>query len=844
MRKLLFLTSNAILFVLICSFLLSAQIVINEFSASNLNQYTDNNGKYEDWIELYNASGSSFSLNGYYLSDDSINNKQWQFSSSATIAGNGFLRVWASGRNITGTQNHTNFKLKQTKNSGEYVVLSDPSGTIVDIIKILKKTQLGHSYGRTTNGAGTWSIFTTPTPNASNNTSTAYTRYADRPDFSDTAGFYSSPVTVTITSTESGADIHYTLDGSVPTVASTLYTSPVIISSTKVLKAITISSDVDVLPSFIEFSTFFINEDHTLPVVSITGTQLSQLANGNETLKPIGSFEYFNLNKSRSAKTYGEFNSHGQDSWVLSQRSLDFVSRDEMGYNHSIEEQLFKESSRKDFQRVILRASGDDNYPADYNPDNVGSAHIRDAYVHMLAKKGGLNLDVRTAAKSIVYLNAQYWGVYDLREVPDDHDYTDYYYGQGKYEIQYILTWGSTWAEYGGNQALTDWANLYNYILNNSMAVQSNYDYVAGQLDVTSLTDYVLVNMFSVCSDWLNYNTGWWRGLNPSGTHQKWGYILWDNDATFGHYINYTDIPNTAYNALPCDPEALYLQSWSDPEGHTHIIERLRQNPGFNQYYITRQLDLWNTVFSCDNMLGQLDSIITLLAPEMDRHSSRWGGDYNEWEANVQNLRDYISNRCIALTNGFINCYSLNGPYNLTLNSDTAGTGIKLNSMTINNFPWTGNYFGGVEMKLEAITNGNQFINWTSSNNSVIDPNAASTVISVNLSADETITSHYNLVSVNEKNMEGTMVTAYPTVFDETTTVEFTLEKSLPVSIKLYSLLGKEVAEIVSPKQNFRQGKYSFNINFSKTTLPSGIYLLGFRAGDFRQNIKLVYSTK
>ena len=67
---------------------------------------------------------------------------------------------------------------------------------------------------------------------------------------------------------------------------------------------------------------------------------------------------------------------------------------------------------------VILRAAGDDNFPADYNPDNAGSAHVRDAYVHMLAKKGGMDLDVRNAEKVIVYLNGQYWGVYDIRKIP------------------------------------------------------------------------------------------------------------------------------------------------------------------------------------------------------------------------------------------------------------------------------------------------------------------------------------------------------------------------------------------------------------------------------------------
>lgn len=145
---------------------------------------------------------------------------------------------------------------------------------------------------------------------------------------------------------------------------------------------------------------------------------------------------------------------------------------------------------------MILRAAGDDNYPAAHHASNDGSAHIRDAYVQNLAKEGGLSLDVRTAEKCIVYLNGKYWGVYDMREKPDDHDYTNYNYGQGKYDLQYILTWGTTWAEYGGNKALSDWSTLYNYIMSNNMADSAKYAHVDSLLDVKSLADYMIVNSY------------------------------------------------------------------------------------------------------------------------------------------------------------------------------------------------------------------------------------------------------------------------------------------------------------------------------------------------------------
>src|ERR1044071_6889464 len=77
-----------------------AQVVINEFSCSNLNQFVDDHSDYEDWIELYNTSASAINMAGYYLSDDSLNNIKWQIPAGITIGANGFLRFWTSGRNV------------------------------------------------------------------------------------------------------------------------------------------------------------------------------------------------------------------------------------------------------------------------------------------------------------------------------------------------------------------------------------------------------------------------------------------------------------------------------------------------------------------------------------------------------------------------------------------------------------------------------------------------------------------------------------------------------------------------------------------------------------------------
>ncbi|HMU70766.1 MAG TPA: lamin tail domain-containing protein, partial [Chitinophagales bacterium] len=402
---------------IICA--MQAQIVINEYSASNWKQFVDNHNDYEDWIEIYNAGDMILNIGGYHISDNADNITKWTFPSPTYITPHGFIRLWCSGRDtIQGDNYHLNFKLTQTKNSPDQIIVSNAAGAILDSLTI-QLTLTHHSRARSTDGATEWKICTAPTPNASNNTTVMYNAYTSRPDFSIAGGLFDAPLMVGISPPDVNCTIHYTLDGTEPKQDDPVYTDSIFIASTTVLKARSFSSDPDILPGKLEFMTYFVNVHHTLPIVSIAGDTLLELANGDADLEPIGSIEVFGVDGDSKTRSYGELNSHGQDSWANDQRSIDWVSRDEFGYSRALKEKFFAQSDREDFQRMIFRAAGDDNYPAAHHTANLGSTHLRDDYIQMLAKEDNLDLDVRTSARCIVYLNGQYWGVYSFREKTD-----------------------------------------------------------------------------------------------------------------------------------------------------------------------------------------------------------------------------------------------------------------------------------------------------------------------------------------------------------------------------------------------------------------------------------------
>lgn len=816
--------------ILLMSVQLSAQVYINEYSCSNLKNFNDIYQKTEDWIELYNASENEADISGYSLSDRADKPQKWQFPAGSVIAGKGFLLVWASGRDtLTEGEYHTNFRLSQT--GDEALLLSDAQGNILEQ-HALFVTQTEHSYGRQQDGSNAWGIFTAPTLQSSNNDTPFFITYAPKVVFSAAAGRYTDSVTVAMSTSVENTTIRYTTDGSLPDSNAAIYSEPLLISSNTVLKAAAFVDFPTILPGFVEYATYFINESHHLPIISISGSYMLNLVNGDNTLHPVGAFEYFDKDFNLITRAYGEFNSHGKDSWVCDQRAVDFISRDEMGYSAALQHKIFATSDRTEFQRIIIRASGDDNYPCGNNDYNKGSAHMRDGYIHNLAERGDMHLDLRRSERIILYVNGQYWGVYELREIPDEHDYTDYYYKQDKYDLQYILTWGNTWAEYGGDQALSDFSDLRYFILNKDMSDSSNFNQVDSLLNIKSLIDYVLVNSFTVCSDWLNYNTGVWRGLNPKGDHKKWGYILWDNDATFGFYLNYTGIPDTGALADVCNTEIL-TADWQDPEKHISILNKLLENPSVRTYYINRQNDLLNTVFSCDNMLNYLNTYTALIKPEMERHAQRWYGTYEGWTANVAKLQHFIENRCEVLHQSLNDCYDLTGPFAVTFDQNPRDVGeIQVNSLKISQFPATLQMHGGVVSTITAKPYydniGINFQEWQSEFTDFL-PTDTSRTVRVNFLQDDMITAQYtNIAGVPQEEWltaEEGGVAIYPTLTNDKVQVDYFLAtQTAAVTIQLLSADGKEVATFRVPSQ---QGANRTTIDFPKN-LPQGMYLLRY----------------
>ncbi|MCH2021155.1 MAG: CotH kinase family protein [Saprospiraceae bacterium] len=148
--------------------LLPSSLVINEFMASNSSTVADQDGEFDDWVELYNNTSSPINLLGLYLSDNFSSPTKWAFPDTS-IAANGYLMIWIDD-DMSQTGLHTGFKLSS---SGEEIAIFDNTGNFLDSVSYdAQITDM--TTGRYPNGIGPF-ISMTPTFQAVNVNNTAVT---------------------------------------------------------------------------------------------------------------------------------------------------------------------------------------------------------------------------------------------------------------------------------------------------------------------------------------------------------------------------------------------------------------------------------------------------------------------------------------------------------------------------------------------------------------------------------------------------------------------------------------------------------------------------------------------
>lgn len=665
------------------SFSSLAQIKINEVLASNASVNTDASGASADWIELFNESDESINLQGYYITDNIGNATKWQIVEETVILPNGFLLIWCDDK-AEGL--HANFKLSA---DGEEVALYSPSLELVDSFSFAPQF-VDISYGRVPDGGETLRFFMEPTPAASNTTQ-PYTGCANQPEIMKLGGFYDAPVTVEITQ-DLGGVVRYTLDGSEPTANSAVYSEPINISKTTVLR--TRIFEDGFIPGKTVTASYFIGEgfgNHNLPVVSIA-TDAENFWDSEKGIyvqdfKPEWevpvNFELFENNGSdRSAiNEAAGIKINGLYSWQLPQKMLGVYFRKQYGEG-SLSYRLFFDSQRTTFDNFALRASGND----------WSNTMFRDGLLQQACRKSGnMNLDLMAFRPCIVYVNGEFLGVHNIREKVDDNYIISNY---GLEEGTFDMIEGGDYVETGDMDA---WNSLMT-LVNKDLSQQANFDELAQCFDVENFTDYIVAELYSRNTS-INHNTMAWKSKGDG----KWRWILMDADRGFLGYGS--------------DLLDYYMDKTAWP------LAQMMENEAYKEYLCKRIADQLFTTFNPITISRQIDEHQKDIEAVMPQHIQRWLGttsSYGDampslqyWYDEVEELRAYAAGRPLVLLQDLTDYGCEQASMLLLSSSPLKACTFTFNGLGIDASSWYGSYPKDMPITLTAKGKaGFRFVGW------------------------------------------------------------------------------------------------------------------------------------
>ncbi|MBN2001626.1 hypothetical protein EH223_12660, partial [candidate division KSB1 bacterium] len=400
-------------------------VVFNEIVAANNTNIADKNGDFSDWLELYNETFSAVNLAGFYLSDDAEEPQKWTFP-DVTLQPGAFLLIWCSGKDISDSELHTNFKLSR---EGETVLLSSTTGMIVDSLSF-PALPADMSYGRYPDGSVNFVISENPSPAAANSFSEVNI-FAAAPVFSKLPGFYDGSLSVELSTTTDGAQINYTVDTSEPNRQSTPYTGPILIDKTTIIRAVAIAPGIR--PSAFSTQTFLSvpqPEIKNLPVLSIvtdpdnlwddkTGIYANPLKSGDEWERPV-SVEFFEQGGEFGFSTGAGIRIHGGASRLpekSAKKSFRLYFRSEYGVNE-LEHQIIPSTDRDKYDCLVLRAGFNDAWIHWLDIERELTTYVRDVLMRDIYLSMGHPASHGDYAH--LFLNGEYWGLYNVSERYDD----------------------------------------------------------------------------------------------------------------------------------------------------------------------------------------------------------------------------------------------------------------------------------------------------------------------------------------------------------------------------------------------------------------------------------------
>lgn len=657
-------------------------VLISEVCSNNLTITLDMHGESSDYIELYNPSATSVSLEGFMLTEKEETGAEGAHLDGYYLEPHSYLLLYANGR----AENESNSITLQINAEGENLYLYDNYGSCVDSVQV-PGLPVDTVYVRIGSDMGTWDIARYGSPGEDNLTLAAYTVPSLlQPVLSAESGFYDEAFMLSMECQE-GETIYYTLDGSVPTTQSLVYTEPVwirdvseaanyyaAISNTSIrgdyapadlldkacvvqamcmngkgevsdittavyfvgygekdgydnIKILAVNADPEDLFSD-ERGIYVLGENYeayleTCEEPEITAYTPANYWNRGKTAERTAQIALFDSERALCVEGKVGIRIHGGSTRSYRQKGFNFYGREQYA------------AETLDFGKYMLRTSGaKDTY----------LTMLRDVFNQSLVEDRAVA--IQRGEPCALFLNGEYWGLYNLQE-----RYSAAYFEE-HYEIpenNLIVLKDSrmndvttTKVSVGREADQAAYEELLEYARETDLSVSEYYQKICKMMDIQSFIDYFVTEMYVGNTDWPVNNVCRFRSreVKEGSNYEdgRWRWALYDTDESTGG-------GSTGYDMNPFEGET-YYHKVSPME--TELMANLLENEEFRQQFSVIFLDMINKNFAYSQVHDKLYEMADVYAQPMVNSYHRFSEEEYTldtfWD-NVAVIDEYMKNR-------------------------------------------------------------------------------------------------------------------------------------------------------------------------------------------------------
>lgn len=540
------------------------------------------------------------------------------------------------------------------------------------------------------------------------------------------AGFYKE-LTIPVPAATQGGTIRCSFDGNAPDASSEEFAEPLKIEKTTVVRCAEFVKDSAVRKST---QTYFVGETVAMPVVAISVSPdlfKNNYRYGCEGSDPMGCpflmedveypvhVEYFADGSSSNKKAWeidAGLSLMGHWSRTYPKKSVSISMRKQY-QDGRLKYPFFKDRPEaKKFKSFVLRNNGN-RFVGDYYEDPMATSLLE-----------GSGVDYQRSRQVVVFYNGEYYGIHDLREKLNEH-FVETNHGIDSKNVDAIKHVATTITASGGTTSGYEdlLQRIYGYedLANND----AQYKEISSMMDVGNYADYMSALIYYQNGDWPNNNVRAWRS-----TDQPWKFMVFDLDHGFGwdwsvsgfssvqggtmsmfDWIRQGGKAPTLDDAAPC------YKSASAKCFHT-IFVKLIQNPDFKRLFINHAAVMYDVYLNQAKVSAAVSYInSTLPSSEISRDQNKFPRSYgHDFSSNGSEFILWAGGRDVSVRKEFAKEFGLESDIKVTIAASGNGS-VLLDDMKLPSTNYTGTFFGGNDMLLQAVPKaGSVFNGWSDGN--------------------------------------------------------------------------------------------------------------------------------